>query len=91
MAYDPSDQLEQKYGLTPYEISKTGTKYYRKDIAINQYIMLYLIKGSVSIEINNSDGLLLIPIAERYVPKNNEELDFLLTGSSRLINHFHPL
>jgi len=89
LAFDPARQLEEQYGLKPYDVSEKGAKYYRKDIGKNASIEITLISGGLSISINSTDeNIILIPVAERYVPKNDSELDFLLTGSSRLSTYF---
>jgi hypothetical protein len=90
-AYSASRQLEQKHGLNPCDISE-NIKIYKKDIGMNQVIEITVIGESVSISINSLDeNIILIPIAERYCPRNNKELDFLLIGSSRLAIYFKSL
>jgi len=89
-AFDPARQLGKQYGLKPYEVSEDGrSKYYRKDIGRNSHIEITLISGGLSISINETkNNMILIQVAERYVPKNDNDLHFLLTGSSRLDVYF---
>lgn len=77
-AFDPSKQLEEKYGLTPYEVSEYGAKYYKKDIGNNQYIHITIMSAvTISIRHALSDEP-TIYVANRYLCEKEEDLDFLL-------------
>lgn len=89
MAYSPSEQLEKKYGLIPYEVSKSKTKYYKKDIGYGKHVHITC-SGLISIDIRSNDGETLIHVAERYFCECPEHVDFILKNG-RVGVHFNSL